>query len=158
MFQNDASVFLHVWCWWCLSETNRLTDISLAKIDSESAENCILGSATMSQMQLPTWQEENAFRERKKKSWEDCSKQRVLSFSLAESLPGKKSRLSSSCWVLLLSQGVRAPPSGLLTLFNWGFCLPHFYKANIFLLFLMYAFLISLSKFELGCVLSMNST
>ena len=99
MFQNDASVFLHVWCWWCLSETNRLTDISLAKIDSESAENCILGSATMSQMQLPTWQEENAFRERKKKSWEDCSKQRVLSFSLAESLPGKKRSPSSSCWL-----------------------------------------------------------
>ena len=83
---------------------------------------------------------------------------RVLGLSLAESLPGKKSSLSSSCWVLLLSQGMRAPPSGLLTLFNWGFCLSHFYKANIFLPFLMYAFLISLSKFDLGCVLSMNSS
>ena len=123
MFQNDASVFLHVWCWWCLSETNRLTDISLAKIDSESAENCILESATMSQMQLPTWQGENALRERKKKkSWEDCSKWRVLSFSLAESLPGKKRSPSSSCWALLLSQK-GAPPSGLSTLFNWDFCL-----------------------------------
>ena len=30
--------------------------------------------------------------------------------------------LSSSDWALLLSQDMRAPPSGLLTLFNWGLC------------------------------------
>ena len=111
-----------------------------------------------SHMQVPTQQgKENAYIEGKG-GCQGYSEHRMLGFSLAESLPGKKSRLSSSCWVLLLSQGVRAPPSGLLTLFNSNFCLSHFYKANIFLLFLMYAFLISLSKFELGCVLSMNST
>ena len=31
--------------------------------------------------------------------------------------------LSSSGWALLLSQDMRAPPSGLLTLFKWGLCL-----------------------------------
>ena len=44
-------------------------------------------------------------------SWKGLSKQRVHGFSLAESLPGK--RFSSSCWALLSSQGMRAPPSGL---------------------------------------------
>ena len=33
----------------------------------------------------------------------------------------RKSSLSYSFWALLLSQGMRAPPSGLLTLFNWDF-------------------------------------
>ena len=42
---------------------------------------------------------------------------RVYGFSLAQSLPGKKS-LSSSCAALLSSQGVRAPASGLPTLFH----------------------------------------
>lgn len=38
----------------------------------------------------------------------------VCGVSLCESLPGKKRGLSS-CWALLSSQGLRAPPSGLLT-------------------------------------------
>ena len=38
--------------------------------------------------------------------------------SLAESWPGKKKSLSSPCWALLSSQGMRAPPAGLLTLLN----------------------------------------
>lgn len=33
----------------------------------------------------------------------------------------RKSSLSSPFWALLLSQGMRAPSSGLLTLFNWDF-------------------------------------
>ena len=43
--------------------------------------------------------------------WLSCD-----SFSLAELLPAR-GNLSSSCWALLLSLGVRAPPSGGLTLF-----------------------------------------
>ena len=35
---------------------------------------------------------------------------------------------SSSCWGVLSSRGTGAPPSGLLTLFNWGFCLLIFYR------------------------------
>ena len=42
---------------------------------------------------------------------------------IAESLPGKKRCLFSSYWALLLSQGGRASPSGLLTPLNSGFCL-----------------------------------
>ena len=56
------------------------------------------------------------------------SKQRAQGFSLAESLPGKKSSLSTF-WALLLLQGVRAPPSGLRIVFNWGFCLLIFYRS-----------------------------
>ena len=42
----------------------------------------------------------------------------VHGFSLAESLSGNKRSFSSSCWALLWSKGMRAPPSGLPTLFN----------------------------------------
>ena len=38
--------------------------------------------------------------------------------SLAESWPGKKRSLCSCPWALLSSQGMRAPPAGLLTLLN----------------------------------------
>lgn len=41
---------------------------------------------------------------------------RVHGFLLTESLSGKS--LFSSCWALLSSQSMRAPLSGLLTLFN----------------------------------------
>ena len=43
--------------------------------------------------------------------WLSCDR-----LSLAELLPGRRESLSSSCWVLLLSWGMRAPPSGLLTI------------------------------------------
>ena len=56
--------------------------------------------------------------QRKKGSQEGCSKQIVYGFSLADSLPGKKRRLFSSCWALLLWQGMRIPCSGLPTLYN----------------------------------------
>ena len=36
-------------------------------------------------------------------------KQRIHGILLAESLPGKKRSPYSSCWALLLSQGVRSP-------------------------------------------------
>lgn len=57
---------------------------------------------------------------RRKGSWKGYRKQRVLGFSLAEGLPGKK---SLSHWTLPSLQGVRAPPSGGSTLFRRGFCL-----------------------------------
>ena len=44
-----------------------------------------------------------------KGSWEGYSKQRVNDFLLAESLPGKKRSVSSSCWTRLSSQVMRAP-------------------------------------------------
>ena len=43
-------------------------------------------------------------------------------FSLAE-LSGKKRNLSSSCWVLLSSQGCEKGPSSPPTLFNTNICL-----------------------------------
>ena len=77
----------------------------------------------VSHVQVPALQgKEIAFIEGKRKL-EGCSKQRVKGFSLAESLPGEKRSPSSSCWALLSLQGVRAPPTGLPTLFNCGFCL-----------------------------------
>lgn len=48
--------------------------------------------------------------------------QEGYSFSLTESLLGKKRRLSSS-WTLIWSQGMRGPCSSLLKQFNWGFSL-----------------------------------
>ena len=110
-----------------------------------------------SHVQMPTQQgKENAYKEGKGvcRGYSKQSAWLVIGWVLAR----KEEQSLFFLLVLLLSKGMRAPPSGLLTLFNWGFCLSHFYKANIFLPFLMYAFLTSLSKFDLGRVLSMNST
>ena len=57
------------------------------------------------------------------------SKQRVPGLSLADSLPRKRWSRSSSCWALP-SLGVRALPSDLSILFNWGFCLLIFYTVS----------------------------
>ena len=55
----------------------------------------------VSPLQVPAQHEkENVFKEGRG-SWEDYSKPRVLGFSQAESLPGKKRGLSSSHWALL---------------------------------------------------------
>ena len=75
--------------------------------------------------------EGSAFIEGNRKLEGGQRKQRVAGFSLAESLPGKKSRLSSSYWALLSVQGMRMPPSGLL--FNGGFYLLIFH--TFYLLF-----------------------
>ena len=48
-------------------------------------------------------------------------------FTGCESLPRQKSFFSF--WVLLPLQGLRAPSSGLLTRFNWGFLLLIFYTS-----------------------------
>lgn len=75
------------------------------------------GSMAMArQEQVLAQQEEENDLKREKGNWEVHS--RVHGFSWAESLPGKE-RLSSSSWALLLSQGVGAPPSALLTWLNW---------------------------------------
>ena len=55
--------------------------------------------------------------------------QRGHCFSLAASSLGRKRSLSS-CWPLLLLQGVRASLAGLLTLFSWDFCLLIFYNRH----------------------------
>lgn len=57
---------------------------------------------------------ENSFTEGEG-SWEDHSERRVHGFSLAESFPGK---VFLPPVRMLSSRGVRAPPAGLLTLFN----------------------------------------
>lgn len=59
---------------------------------------------------------------------------KVRGFSLRESLPRKK-HLPSSCWVLLSSHDVRAPPSGLSILFAWDFCLLLFFFITKYLHF-----------------------
>ena len=51
---------------------------------------------------------------------------RVPGFSLAVSLQERRVN-PSSCWVLLSSWSMRAPPSSFPTLFKWGFCLLIFY-------------------------------
>ena len=63
---------------------------------------------------------------REKGTQEGYTKQKVLSFSVAKSLPGKK--WLSSLWALLLLQGVRAPPSGFSSLFNLGLYCINFFK------------------------------
>ena len=55
--------------------------------------------------------------------------QRGHCFSLAASSLGRKRSLSS-CWPLLLLQGVWASLAGLLTLFSWDFCLLIFYNRH----------------------------
>ena len=82
-------------------------------ICSGSAENCNLGCATMmSHVQVSTWQgKETVFTGRKRKL-EGYSK---LSLAFHWLSPYQE---RSSCWAALSLQGVRAPPSGLPTLFN----------------------------------------
>ena len=64
----------------------------------------------------------------RKGRWEGCSQHRLHGFSKAESSPGKKRNISSSSWALLSLQGLRALPSYLLTVLNWGFSLLIFYS------------------------------
>lgn len=76
----------------------------------------------VSHVQVPSQQEkETIFTERKRKLGEVENK-KIHGFSLAE-LARKKRSLSFFWWALLSCQGVRAPPSGLSTLFNCSFCL-----------------------------------
>ena len=78
----------------------------------------------VSQVQVPAQQgKEPAFIEGERGATVQCnyegpSKQGAYGFSLADSLPERS--LSFSSWVPL-SQGTRAPSSGLLTLLNGGF-------------------------------------
>ena len=84
-----------------------------------STKNRSLRSATTAShcQVFPTPREEHFYWEEKEIG--RLAVNRVHDFSLVVSLPAKKRSLYSSCWALLLSQGVRAPPSGLSTLFNW---------------------------------------
>lgn len=82
--------------------------------------------------------------------WECDSKQRFHDFSLAKLLPEKKRSLCTFSWALLPLQGIRAVPSGLPTLFNWGFCLLVFYISPSWLRF----FSESITDQELGFAVS----
>ena len=53
-----------------------------------------------------------------------------MAFHWLSPLPGKKRSLSSSCWALQWSQGVRTPPFGLPTLLNY-FLFINFFLNNI---------------------------
>ena len=66
----------------------------------------------------PLMAREKEYLYREKGRWEGWNKQRVHGVSLAESLPVKKRSLSPSFWALPSSQGVRATPAGLQTLFH----------------------------------------
>lgn len=112
----------------CGPKTSRLPIISPAKIALFSiCREFQFGICHHGKLLASLWRQgqENALIEGTE-SWEDYSRQTWL--LLAELLPGKKSHLSFSCPVLLLFQGMRAPPSGLPTLLYWGFCLLIFYK------------------------------
>ena len=68
-------------------------------------------------MQVPACQgKENAFLEGEKEVGRATMNQESMALSVIKFLPGKN--IFSSSWALLLSEGVRAPPSGLPTLFN----------------------------------------
>lgn len=91
---------------------------------SGSAENGNLWSATMvSHMLVPVQQGKEDIFNREEKG---IGTARVNKGSMGH-LPGNRRSLSSSCWVLLSSQGIGAPSSSLLTLLNWDFCLLIFY-------------------------------
>ena len=86
----------------------------------------ISGSITKDHVQVPRGKGRKWLLQRKQ-DLGGYHKQRIQGFSLAESLPGRKRYLSSSCWALLPSLGMKASPFCLLTLFNGGFCLLVFY-------------------------------
>ena len=108
---------------WLKRYKNRLPSISpakmgLFKINTElQFEVCNHGKPHAS----PRTAREECFHGEKKEFGEGYRKRTVHGFSLAESWPGKKRLLSSSCRAPLSPKGMRAPPSGLLTLFNWDF-------------------------------------
>ena len=117
----------------CWPVTNGLPLISPAKMNlpciSTELQLWVCNHGEPSAVRVPTWQEkENTFTEGKRKL---TGQQRVHGSSLAESLPGMKRSLSSSCWALLWSQGVRTPSSGLSTIFevsvHWFFIVSYVY-------------------------------
>ena len=77
-----------------------------------SAENFSLESVIHEQVG-----KENTFIEGTE-SWESQSKQRVNGFSLAESLTGRRGIFPLPAGLLLSLWGLRASPSGFLTIFN----------------------------------------
>ena len=89
-------------------ETNWQIFLQQRWVYSGSAENCNLGSATKtSHVQVPTRQgKEVAFKRKDKKVGRAIVNKEPMAFI---------------GWVLPWSQGVRDPPSGLPTLFNWNF-------------------------------------
>ena len=109
----------------CWPKTNRLQGVSPAKMG-------LFGICRELQFKVHNYGEPHAslhateaelFYRGEKGIWECGSKQRFHGFSLAKLLPEKKRSLCTFSWALLPLQGIRALPSGLPTLLNWGFCL-----------------------------------
>ena len=123
---------VYVFCW---PETNRLLEISSAKMDLfEIGRELKFGVCSHGKPHASphTARKGEHFYGGEGRGVEEVGRalvSRVHDFLLAESLPGKKE--SSSCWVLLLSQDMRAPPSGLLTLCNWVFWILIFYTLYV---------------------------
>ena len=73
-----------------LKQTDHQIFLQQTQVYLESAENCNLGSATMAAMCRSAHHKGGEFFYRGERRLGGLSKQRVLSFSLAEPLPGKK--------------------------------------------------------------------
>ena len=107
-----------LWFLYWLLETSRLPDISPAKMGLFRLNRELqLGVCHCGETRtILTWQGvENFYR--KEIEGGRASKHGIHGFSLTDSLPGKKSSLSSSCCFLLSLKGMRASPSDIPTLF-----------------------------------------
>ena len=116
----------------CWPTTNFQTFLQQRWFFSGSSEKWSLGFSNLVQVlhpPPPMAREEHFYR--RGKEVERAIVNKVSGFvSLRESLPGKK-YLPSSCWVLLSSHDMRAPPSGLSILFAWDFYY-YYYLQNIY--------------------------
>ena len=93
------------------------------QVYSESAENynsifCNHGELTC---KSPQGKWRRMLLLRGKSTWEGKLSEESMTFHWLSPCQGRS--LSSSCWALLLLQGMRAFPAGVLTLFEWDFCL-----------------------------------
>ena len=115
----------------CWPEINRLPDIFSSKDGSLRTSREFqfeVWNHGQSPSSLCTAREGECFYRGGKGRWEGYGKQRFHSFSLAESLTGRKRSLSSSSWALL--SGHEKSPSNLPVLFHCGLCLLIFYCFN----------------------------
>ena len=88
----------------------------------------------VSHVQVPAQQVKNTFRGEKEVGRAIVNKE-FMAFHWLSPCQERRQDDESFCWDLLSSQGMRAPPSGLLHLFNLGFCLLY---TNIYIYIYIY--------------------